>query len=182
MKTLTKQNIASSRLLHFMPKGTAVRVFSRLLAKIEIDRPYIITISIKRDKICVSYTGAKFGLQELKQETKSTRFGGGGAQVLLDSHRIAYEYKSGCNCWYIEIEDVEIEESFFVEVTGKVNISAANITDKTVKMLRSKDYSRSDSAYVWQYLLEIITNITYNTNIDKTKMFGIVDILKEVRR
>lgn len=164
-----------------MPKQKQMRLISKMISKIQLYKSYDLEVSIKGDQVVIRYKGKEFGLRQLASYNKKGKFEGGGQKVLLKNSRVRHSYEVGENIWTILLKGGSFNWYSSYVIKGSLNNTSSLIVDDIVDHLLSKDYDREDSDYVWQYALEIITNILYNTNIDTSIKFGIIDVIREIK-
>jgi hypothetical protein len=82
-----------------------IETFSEILSCRKLISGYDINYAATSSLLKISYKGKEFGLKELK-EAQAIQIdyenGGSGADILLNSSKVNYEYKNGFNIWTIQ--------------------------------------------------------------------------------
>jgi len=181
MKSLTKQNISKIWLLKLMSKHKQMRLISKMISNMKLTKSYSLEVHINGDQVNIQYKGKEFGLKQLASVNRDGVFEGGGQKILLKNSRIRHSFEVGVNKWTILLKGGSFGWYTAYEIKEKLNDTSSLIVDEIISYLLSKDYDRDDADFVWQYALEIITNILYNTNIDTNIKFGLLDVIKELK-
>lgn len=178
MKSFTKNNISKSIILKCLPRKKRMKVYSKLLSGMIVQKVYIIEIELVNNLIKITHKGSEFGLSKLKKTNQNNKLSGEGKKTLVGNERIGYRFYEGNNEWSIKLNDYDSTFTKVYTITKEVNYQASEIMDEVISLMLQNKYSREDSAHVWKYMSEIITNIVYNTNIDLSNKLTIVKVLR----
>ena len=100
----TKYRVDTHPIVRYWPKKGKTMLLITIYGRYKM-APYVIYYKSDGEYLEISYTGEKFGLEELRQATKSQEkrtIGGNGAKALLNNPDVSYRYEMGANIWTVK--------------------------------------------------------------------------------
>ncbi len=170
---MSKRNICSNWLLNKMGLASRMVVAANILNKFKVKDEYTLNVNSSDEEIEITYNGEKFGLEELsKIEIPHLYEGGRGKNVLVNNPNIKYSYKETSNTWIIMAKTTK-------PLNMSITVRKGELGNTTVKFLSWLEIEEKDFEKGYDELIEIVSNIFYNTNIEEQRRIITLVVLCE---